>query len=85
MTIRLIPIAAAAFALAACTPEVSQTASYSYPNYWGTSPARAARPENPSVTGNLPTASSTQGSTALFGTHTAVSPGVWLFPPDPYQ
>jgi hypothetical protein len=81
---RLIPLAIA-IALAACTPQVPQTASYTYPNYWGTSPAHAARPENTPSIVSLPSANGSRDSTALFGTHTAASPGVWLFPPDPYQ
>lgn len=84
MPIRLIPIAAA-IALAACTPQVSQTASYTYPDYWGTSPSRAASPDDGPSPPSLPSATnSARGSTALFGTHTAASPGVWLFPPNPY-
>lgn len=84
MPFRLIPIAIA-IALAACTPQVPQTASYTYPNYWGTSPAYTASPGVTPSTVSLPSANGSQGSTALFGTHTAASPGVWLFPPDPYQ
>jgi hypothetical protein len=84
MSIRLIPIAIA-IALAACTPQLSQTASYTYADYWGTSPSNAASPENTPSTVSLPSANGSRGSTALFGTHTAASPGVWLFPPDPYQ
>ncbi|HTI84124.1 MAG TPA: hypothetical protein VL614_27040 [Acetobacteraceae bacterium] len=84
MPIRLIPIAAA-IALTACTPPVSQTAGYTYPDYWGTSASRAASPGGGPTAPGLPSTSDTQGSTALFGTHTAASPGVWLFPPDPYQ
>jgi hypothetical protein len=84
MLIRLIPVVLA-IALAACTPQVSQTASYTYPDYWGTSPARAASPGNEPFAPSVPITNGTQGGTALFGTHTAASPGVWLFPPNPYQ
>ena len=84
MPIRLIPVAAA-FALAACTPQVSQTASYTYPDYWGTAPSRAANPSDTPSAPGFPSTHGTQGNTALFGTHTAASPGVWLFPPDPYR
>lgn len=84
MRIRLIAIASAT-ALASCAPQVPQTAGYTYPHYWGTSPSLAANPGDEPSASSLASSNGTQSSTALFGTHTAAAPGVWLFPPDPYQ
>lgn len=84
MRIRLIAIASV-IALASCTPQVSQTAGYTYPHYWGTSPSDAPSPGDEPSASSIPSSNGTRGSTALFGTHAAPAPGVWLFPPDPYQ
>lgn len=82
MTIRLIPLAATAIALAACSPAGRQTAGYAYPTYWGTSsPDRGV----PAYTETIADTQSIPGSVAVFGTHTAPAQGTWLFPPNPYQ
>ncbi len=85
MTIRSVPLAAAAIALAACSPTGRQTAGYAYPTYWGTSPAEAANPGAPAYTKTIAATHSIPGSLAVFGTHTVPAQGTWLFPPNPYQ
>lgn len=85
MTIRLTPVAAAAIALAACSPAGRQTAGYAYPTYWGPSPTRAATPGAPAYTETIAATGSIPGSVAVFRTHTTPAQGTWLFPPDPYQ
>jgi len=83
MTIRLIPIAAAAIALAACSPQVRQTAGYVYPGYWGNSLDQAAGPDTPASTETVAATHNIPGSVAVFGTRTTAT-GTWLFPPNPY-
>jgi hypothetical protein len=85
MTIRLIPIAAAAITLAACSPDVRRTAGYAYPDYWGASPAQAVNRGAPAYTETVAATHNIPGSVAVFGTHTTPAPGIWLFPPNPYQ
>jgi hypothetical protein len=85
MTIRLIPIAATAIALAACSPGGRQTAGYAYPAYWGTSPAEAPGRGAPAYTETIAATHDIPGSVAVFNTHSTPAPGTWLFPPNPYQ
>ncbi len=77
MIIRRTLAAAIMAALTACSSQdVPQSIGYAYPDAWGTAASGVV---------SAPAGSQDGTTTAIYGTQTAVTPGVWLFPPNPYQ
>ena len=81
---RSIAIVATTVVISACAAQPINTVGYAYPDFWGTPAARTARLSNAPSKEDLATTSGALGNTEIFGTSTAASPGIWLFPPSPY-
>jgi hypothetical protein len=84
MCLKLVIVAAASIALAACSTHALETDGYLYPNFWRARMASVSSSPSKSDNQDVANATATPADTGIFGTHvqSVYSPSIWLFPPD---
>jgi hypothetical protein len=83
MGLKLLTLAAASIALAACSTQGAEIDSYLYPNFWGARMASVSGSSHDSDNQDAANAAMAPSDTGIFGTHveSAYTSSIWIFPP----
>jgi hypothetical protein len=84
MGLKLLTLAAASIALAACSKQGADFDSYLYPDFWGARMAGVSGSSHNPDNQGVANAATAPADTGIFGTHveSSYTSSIWIFPPD---